>query len=170
MRTTGSSQPKYETFGEKLSPLDKNSISPKKKDEPDNALARMKNLVASKRVDEGRDKSIPPLLVQKPDTDDSLTEDESLKSSIHSDVAAYGIDMDKIRLVEKMYNEKAEKKKLNTKQLAIRKELTGARCLFEMDQYVKLSEVRQVVKDALMSIVDRMVKADDHQKANTATL
>lgn len=93
----------------------------------------MKNLVASKRVNEGRDKSIPPLLVQKPDTDDSLTEDESLKSSIHSDVAAYGIDIDKIRLVERMYNEKAEKKKLNAKQLAMRKELTGARCLFEMD-------------------------------------
>ena len=69
-----------------------------------------------------------------------------------------------------MFNLKKEKRKLSEKTNAMRKELMGARCLFEMDQFVKLSEVKSTMKEALMSIVDKMQKADDLAKANASTI
>ena len=106
-----------------------------------------------------------------------MTVDESLgegtpetPSSLDSDVAAYGIDIGRLREVENMFHLKKEKQKLSEKERATRKELMGARCLFEMDQFVKLSEVRMIMKEALMAIVDKVGKADDLARANAGSL
>ena len=132
----------------------------------------MKNLVTVKKEAEGRDKSLPPMIMGKetPRLIDTLTSDKSCESTIHSDVAEYGIDLQKIREVERMFNLKQERQALTTKQKETRKELIAARSLFEMDQFVKLSEVKAVMKEALTAIVDKMQKADAHARANAATL
>ena len=43
----------------------------------------------------------------------------------------------------------------------MRKDLMKARTLFEMDQFVKLTEVRGIMREALQTIYDRMTKSDD---------
>ena len=49
---------------------------------------------------------------------------------------------------------------MSEQDIKLAEDLHYRRATFTMDQYVKLSEVRQTVSEAINSILDRMNKAD----------
>ena len=54
--------------------------------------------------------------------------------------------------------------------IKLAEDLYYARAAFKMDKYVKVVEVREMVKEALDSILDRMRKADELARSNRAAI
>lgn len=58
------------------------------------------------------------------------------------------------------------KEGMSETDIKLAEDLHYKRATFSMDQYVKLSEVRQIVSEAINSILDRMGKADKIARTN----
>lgn len=58
------------------------------------------------------------------------------------------------------------KEGMSESDIKLAEDLHYRRATFSMDQYVKLSEIRQVVAEAINSILDRMGKADGIARKN----
>ena len=69
-----------------------------------------------------------------------------------------------------MFEIKKERQELNENEKKLRKELQAARAVFEVDQYVKLSEVRTVMQEAMMTVYDKLKKSDDIARDNRLKL
>ena len=86
--------------------------------------------------------------------DESNTMNES--NITNPDVGEYGIDLKKVREVEKMFEIKMIKKGLTLQEKQLKSSLENKRALYEMDRYVNISQVHEIVKDSLMELYDKL--------------
>ena len=59
---------------------------------------------------------------------------------------------------------------LEPEELKMRAHLEGKRCVYEADQFLKISEVREIVEDGISALARRLRQADDTIRKSTNTI
>ena len=75
------------------------------------------------------------------------------------------LDISDVRTILSMFKIKEKyTQPLSEEEMAVKHEIDAQRCVFQVDQFVKISEVRAIVHEGLAEIHKRMLKTDDVAK------
>ena len=82
----------------------------------------------------------------------------------------FGIDLTKIQNIEDLFNWKMRNEGLSRGEMKTHEEIEVDRCLFRQDDFVKISEVKEILADGLQALQKRLKQSDDIVSNNSRNL
>ena len=73
----------------------------------------------------------------------------------------FGIDLTDIKNIEDLFILKTRAEGLDKDEVKAKEEVEAKRCMFEVDQYVKISEVKEILADGLETLQRKLMQADN---------